>query len=105
MATFDELLDDWRESMRGLIRQGWTGEMTVPAPVQIWGTLPSGEKFYFRARHDEVSLAVGGEDPADGAPWRRVVTYGSGSDASYLSAEDGVPILLALYEEWKGRPE
>jgi hypothetical protein len=54
-------------------------------------------KFYFRARHDEARLAIGGHDPSDRADWERSEDH---PEASYLSAENGLPIierLVAIY--------
>jgi hypothetical protein len=67
----------WDAALVTLRETGWQVEMTgLAAPVQLEGVLPCGEHFYFRSRHDEVLLAVGGEDPADGAPWERRASYG-----------------------------
>ncbi|WP_273937709.1 hypothetical protein [Kutzneria chonburiensis] len=83
---------------------GWQVDMTCgAAPVQLEGVLPCGELFYFRARHDEVLLAVGGEDPADIAPWEREVEQ---EDASYLPADPGLRLLAELAgEHEKAAPE
>ena len=76
---------------------GWQVEMTChAAPVQLEGALPCGERFYFRSRHDEVLLAVGGSDPADFAPWERSVAY---DGAAYLPADPGLRLLLDLVAE------
>lgn len=96
----DALQEDWEQAVAALRDEGWTARVLVPAPVQIWGTLPTGQNYYFRARHTDVSLAVGGDDPADAAPWRREVTYGEGSAASYLTPDAGMRLLLELYESW-----
>jgi hypothetical protein len=61
--------------------------------VQVEGFLPDGEPFYFRARHGEACLAVGGPDPADAAPWERCLQH---REASHLPADDGLPILRRL---------
>jgi hypothetical protein len=64
----------WDAALATLREAGWQVEMTgLAAPVQLEGVLPCGEQFYFRSRHDEVLLAVGGEDPADAAPWEQWV--------------------------------
>jgi hypothetical protein len=85
--------------MAALREAGWLVTMTcLAAPVQLEGVLPCGERFYFRARHEEVLLAAGGEDPAEGAPWEQQTSYGGpgGSDASYLPARPGLDLLLEL---------
>jgi hypothetical protein len=89
----------WDVALATLREAGWQVEMTgLAAPVQLEGVLPCGERFYFRSRHDDVLLAVGGEDPADAAPWERWVSYGSarGEEASYLQAQPGLRLLLDL---------
>ena len=89
----------WEAALATLRQAGWRAEMTCPAaPVQLEGVLPCGEHFYFRARHDKVLLAVGGNDPADGAPWERLVSYGQlgTEEASYLPAQPGLRLLLDL---------
>lgn len=87
----------WDAALATLRGTGWQVEMTCPAaPVQLEGVLPCGELFYFRSRHDEVLLAVGGEDPADGTPWQRRASYGppgGGEEASYLSDQPGLGLL------------
>jgi hypothetical protein len=95
----DAHMQAWDEAMATLREAGWQVTMTcLAAPVQLEGVLPCGEGFYFRARHDEVLLAVGGDDPAEGAPWQQGTSYGppGGSDASYLPAQAGLDLLLKL---------
>jgi hypothetical protein len=90
---------DWDAALATLREAGWQAEMTcLAAPVQLEGVLPCGEQFYFRSRHDEILLAVGGEDPADAAPWEQRVSYGppGGEEASYLPAQPGLRLLLDL---------
>jgi hypothetical protein len=90
---------EWDAALTALRGAGWQVVMTtIAAPVQLEGVLPCGERFYFRSRHEEVLLAVGGEDPGDGAPWQQEVGYGTrgGSEASYLPAEQGLSLLLDL---------
>jgi hypothetical protein len=69
------------------------------APVQVEGRLPGGEKYYFRARHGEVCLAVGGVDPSNGAAWERCEDH---PDASYLPAGDGLAIMRRLAWAYAG---
>jgi hypothetical protein len=106
----DEKRTSWavrHEQERGaalatLHEAGWQAELTcLAAPVQVEGVLPCGERFYFRSRHDEILLAVGGEDPADGAPWQQQASYGTpaGSEASYLAAQPGLRLLLDLFRQ------
>ena len=103
MAEISEWADTrqraWDGALETLREAGWHVEMTcLAAPVQLEGVLPCGEHFYFRSRHDEVLLAVGGQDPASFAPWERLVSYGlpGGEEASYLPAQPGLPLLLDL---------
>ncbi len=89
----------WDAALARLREAGWHAEMTcMAAPVQVEGVLPCGERFYFRSRHDEVLLAVGGSDPAGIAPWQQRIGYGppGEEDASYLPAEPGLRMLLDL---------
>jgi len=66
VATHEQ---EWDTALAELREAGWQAEMTcLAAPVQVEGVLPCGERFYFRSRHNEILPAVGGEDPADGAP-------------------------------------
>ncbi|MEE6262201.1 hypothetical protein [Plantactinospora sonchi] len=52
--------------------KGWQADLICPAaPVRVEGRLPDGQPFNFRARHGEVSLGVGGADPADVPAWTR----------------------------------
>jgi GNAT superfamily N-acetyltransferase len=89
----------WDAALTTLREAGWQVEMTChAAPVQLEGVLPCGERFYFRSRHDEVLLAVGGVDPADAAPWERQVDSAP-HDASFLPAEPGLRLLLDLAAE------
>ena len=89
----------WDAALATLREAGWQVEMTgLAGPVQLEGVLPCGEKFYFRSRHDEILLAVGGEDPSDSAPWQRRVSYGppQAEQASYLPAQPGLCLLQDL---------
>ena len=66
-----EHYDGWERTVTALRDRGWVAEYSgSAAPVQVEGELPTGEPFYFRARHDDASLAVGGDDPADVLIWR-----------------------------------
>jgi hypothetical protein len=90
---------EWNAALAALREAGWQAEMTCPAaPVQVEGMLACGERFYFRSRHDEILLAVGGEDPSDTAPWERRASSGQPGqeDASYLTAQPGLRLLLSL---------
>jgi len=95
----------WDAALATLREAGWRVVMTCSAaPVQLEGVLPCGEQFYFRSRHDEVLLAVGGEDPADRAPWERLASYGppGGEVASYLPAQPGLDLLQDLStQHWR----
>ena len=89
----------WDVALARLREAGWLAEMTcAAAPVQVEGVLPCGERFYFRSRHDEVLLGVGGADPSGGAPWELRAGYGppGEEEASYLPAQPGLRMLLDL---------
>jgi hypothetical protein len=73
---------------------GWEVEMTCwQAPVQLEGHLPTGEPFYFRARHEHASLAVGGDDPSDVPESEAEESH---SNASYLPGSEGLPLIQRL---------
>lgn len=89
----------WDAALAPLRVAGWQVELTCrAAPVQLEGWLPCGEQFYFRARHETVLLAVGGDDPSDFAPWERSVEQ---DGASYLPADPGLRLLVDLAAEHK----
>jgi hypothetical protein len=76
------------DTVDGLRRDGWVIDYaTVAMTGQVEGALPTGERFYFHAKHDTLSVAVGGDYPSAGAPWVYHETYGApgGEDASYLT--------------------
>jgi hypothetical protein len=90
---------EWDAALAELREAGWQAKMTgLAAPVRIEGVLPCGERFCFRSRFNEILLAVGGADPARGAPWQQRSSYGTPekSAASYLTAQAGLPLLLDL---------
>lgn len=92
----------WRTALEALRTDGWTVEMVTSAgPVQLEGRVPSGERFYFRARGTRVLLAVGGDDPGDAAPWEQEVSYGADPfAASYLPGEVALGILRTLFAQF-----
>jgi len=61
--------------------------------VQVEGSLPNGERFYFRARHGDVLLGIGGDDPADIPDWEDSESH---EGASYLAAVAGEAIIRRL---------
>ena len=69
----------------------------IAAPVHVEGRVPGGDLFYFRSRHGDACLAVGGPDPADVAPWERCLPH---PDARYLPASDGVAIMQNLAQAY-----
>jgi hypothetical protein len=68
--------------------------------VQLEGTEPTGEPFYFRCRWDTCALGIGGEDPAAAPAWEDEVTLEDGISASHLPPGDAVQILLRLHTRW-----
>ncbi|MEV6848148.1 hypothetical protein [Actinoplanes sp. NPDC051411] len=94
-------MEPWAAEREGqwLTAGGWRATPSrSAAPVQVEGVLPGGELFYFRARHDEACLAIGGPDPAGRAPWERCRPH---REAGLLPAADGLAMLRELYEEWQ----
>jgi hypothetical protein len=101
---FVEHAAGWEAVVAELRDQGWDVRLlTLEAPVQLEGALPTGESFYFRARWNEVSLAVGGDDPADVPKWRGAVLYGDERSyaASSLPSDDGVLLLHELVRRYR----
>jgi hypothetical protein len=94
----------WQTALAELRDQGWDVQLLgYEAPVQVEGTLPSGERSYFRARGEEVSLAVGGDDPSDVPEWRGHEAYGDKGSlaASSLPSDDGVRLLYELLRRYR----
>ncbi|MEU7994514.1 hypothetical protein AB0B83_04115 [Micromonospora sp. NPDC049060] len=84
----------WLQLAATLRTEGWEAQVTCLAvPVQVEGSLPNGERFYFRARHSDVSLGIGGDDPADISEWEDSESH---QEASYLPAADGEAIIRRL---------
>jgi hypothetical protein len=93
---------DGESALNELRAEGWQVEMTCQAaPVQLAGRIPDGTEFYFRSRHDDALLAIGGEDPAARGEWEAEIPF---TDASWLTAEDGLPIIRRLFAEYMARP-
>ncbi len=98
----DEHRSGWSAALAELRAEGWQAELTCfAAPVQIEGTLPSGEPFYFRARHDEVSLSLGGDDPVDMPDCEHTETH---PEASHLPAGDGLAVIRRLTQLHRAHP-
>jgi hypothetical protein len=82
---------EWLAVLTTLEAEGWQAALTCSAaPVQVEGLLPNGERFYFRARHTEACLGVGGADPSDVPAWEQCEPR---PEASYLPADDGLHML------------
>jgi hypothetical protein len=96
---YEDHTHGWQTALQKLRAAGWKVDLTcTAAPVQLEGALPTGERFYLRARHEEVELNIGGDDPADVPEWIGVMPYQQpgGFAASYLPAEHGLAIIAAL---------
>jgi hypothetical protein len=92
-------LDAWRRTLDSLRAEGWILELTTSAaPVQLEGQAPDGQRAYFRSRHQDVLLAVGGPDPADRAPWEAEEQH---PEASCLPADDGLEIIRRLWQRYQ----
>ncbi|WP_433344612.1 hypothetical protein [Micromonospora sp. CA-111912] len=84
----------WLQLAATLRTEGWEAQVTCSAaPVQIEGSLLNGDRFYFRARHSDVSLSIGGDDPADIPEWEDSESH---QEASYLPAAAGEAIIRRL---------
>ena len=55
-------------------------------PVQAEGTV-GGKPFYFRARGNQWSMAIGG-DPIETPGWFREDEYGASPDAGYMPLDE-----------------
>jgi hypothetical protein len=66
------------------------------APVQIWGKLPNGQRFYFRARYESAELSVGGPDPADTGERNEKVTRWQHYAAGHIEADEAEEVLKEL---------
>lgn len=93
-----------------LAAAGYDATITCPAcPIQIEGRLPSGERFYFRARWDRAHLEVGGKDDADSfalfrqpeRTWRRGAANWTAPEASWLDPLDAVALLSAWVQDFR----
>jgi hypothetical protein len=66
-----ELLERrWEPVLEQLRSEGFEARITsLIAPLQLEGTLPSGEAFYFRSEWGGAWLSLGGEDPVFQRAW------------------------------------
>ncbi|MFI9724423.1 hypothetical protein ACIHFE_33135 [Streptomyces sp. NPDC052396] len=91
----------WQQLETRLHDAGWDAEVTCAvSPVQIEGSLPSGEPFYFRCRRQNCDLGVGGEDPVCAPEWSGDVDVESEHSAGYLHPDDALDILRELHDRW-----
>ena len=84
--------------------------MTTPHPVQIMGYLPTGEGFFFYCKYGECRLGIASTDKeavdaieVAGAMyglWGKTLTRWSGSEASYLAADQAEPLLRELLADY-----
>lgn len=96
---YQDHIQGWQSALQALRAARWTVDITcTAAPVQLEGVLPTGERFYLRARHEEVELDIGGDDPSDVPEWVGVMPYRESGEfaASCLPAEHGLAIIAAL---------
>lgn len=93
--------DRWSVIIAGLHDVGIEAKLlTVAAPVQIEGHLPSGTKFYFSCRYDNCELAIGGDDPAGVPEWRSEIRRWGEFEASYLTPEEASKVFLELLDQY-----
>ncbi|MET8278095.1 hypothetical protein [Micromonospora sp. NPDC005174] len=89
-----EHVGSWLQLIATLGSEGWEAHLTcAAAPMQVEGSLPNDELFCFRARHSDISLGIGGDDPADIPEWEGSE---SRTDASWLPAAEGEAIIRRL---------
>jgi hypothetical protein len=93
----------WLRLLPELRAQGWEVRLTgYEAPLQIEGSVPSGESFYYRCRHQTCSLGIGGEDPVAEPDWEgEAIVEGGEYAASHIEPDAAVGILRSLHEEWR----
>ncbi|RKN13621.1 hypothetical protein D7147_31140 [Micromonospora musae] len=90
----------WLRLAATLRAEGWEAQLTSSAaPVQLEGALPGGERFYFRSRHADASLGIGGDDPADLPEWEGSESH---QEAGYLPAAAGEAIIRRLLRRYLG---
>lgn len=95
----------WGRLLPELRAADWQIELTCfAAPIQLEGTVPAGDRFYYWCRGNSCSLSIGGTDPADAAPWNGEKTVESDFAASYLPPDAAVRILLDLLGQWLQQP-
>ncbi len=99
----------WARELPRLREQGYAAELTCfAAPVQLEGTLNTGEPFYFRCRHEHCQLWIGeaGDDPLEHFKWTEGVPWGSKpEDASYIPPAEAIRTLLELTSQYRRRGE
>jgi hypothetical protein len=94
----DEDLSGWAAAASAMCQDGWTVEFLSPhPPVALIGTLPTGDKFFFRDARAEVVLNVGGEDPSMKPTWIGAYPY---RDASYMPADEAIQAIFALTQNF-----
>jgi hypothetical protein len=86
--------------------------LTLAAPVQVIGSFPGSERYYFRSRHDTASLEVWDRDlefegpvPPDPADllWTDEIVEWSDFEASYLEEQDISQSILTFYTRFASR--
>lgn len=71
-------------------------------PVQAWGTV-GGKKFYFRARGEHWSMAIGGADPVCSPEWEWTEKYGPWPEAGFMPAYKALGFIAKAIGEWANR--
>lgn len=85
----------WATVLDQLTKDGFTAEVpNIAAPVEVLGSLPSGERFYMHCRGDSCSVQISKTgDPVDTWQWRGEVAR---KMAGHLSPEDAGQTLREL---------
>jgi hypothetical protein len=68
-------------------------------PVQAEGRI-NNQPFYFRARGDEWSLRIGGDEPVSNPEWRYEEPYGQWPDAGWMTEDEARAFIKLAAEKF-----
>jgi hypothetical protein len=102
----EKLEREWKPYIEKLRSEGFQARVTSPvAPLQLEGTLPTGEAFYFRSEWGGASLNIGGETPWLRPAWMSKKNWDDpkrGEEKPEVAVRD----FRALLERWRtGEPD
>jgi hypothetical protein len=81
--------------------------LTIAAPIQLQGHLPSGEAFYFRCRYDTCALRITPprKSPVTASTWESSLSRWGEYDASGLDAAEAEAVVRELLGEYANYKE